>query len=159
MRPLAEGMRRAIFSAMLDWLSFSLLAAVATALLTGGMVFFAGIFAPLVFVKLPMETAGGFIRQVFPVYYLAGGTAAAAGGLLALPDRPWDGLALLAVATGFAVARQGLMPRINAERDRELGGEAAAGRRFARLHRLSVALNGLQLAVASVVLVRLALAA
>ncbi|MEM6943536.1 MAG: DUF4149 domain-containing protein, partial [Pseudomonadota bacterium] len=37
----------------------------------GGMVFFTALFSPLVFVKLPAETAGPFIRQVFPWYFAA----------------------------------------------------------------------------------------
>jgi hypothetical protein len=136
-----------------------LAAGLATALLAGGMVFFAAVFAPLVFVKLPIETAGGFIRQVFPVYYLAGAATALLGGLLALAARPVDGAVLLAVAAGFVVARQGLMPRINALRDRELAGDAAAGRAFQRWHRASVFLNAVQLLAALAVLVRLMLAA
>ena len=38
----------------------------ALALTFGGMTFFSGVMAPLVFTKLPFETAGAFSRQVFP---------------------------------------------------------------------------------------------
>jgi len=38
------------------------------ALTFGGMIFFSAVMAPLVFTKLPFETAGAFIRQVFPWY-------------------------------------------------------------------------------------------
>ena len=41
----------------------------ATALLLGGMVFFAVAIAPLVFTRLPPEWSRRFIRQVFPVYF------------------------------------------------------------------------------------------
>ena len=37
------------------------------ALIIGGMSFFATIMTPLVFTKLPPETSGPFIREVFPV--------------------------------------------------------------------------------------------
>ena len=53
----------------------------ATALLFGSMVFFSAVMAPLVFTKLDAETAGRFIRQVFPWYYLTVITLAAVAGL------------------------------------------------------------------------------
>ena len=66
----------------------TLAALFATALMLGGMVYFALGLAPLVFTRLPPEQAGRFIRQVFPVYYLyVLGTAAAAAVAL-LPSRP-----------------------------------------------------------------------
>ena len=40
-----------------------------TGLLLGGMIFFAFVFAPLVFKMLPADTAGACIRQIFPAYY------------------------------------------------------------------------------------------
>jgi len=45
---------------------------------------------------------------------------------------------------GFVLARQVLMPMINRARDAEVAGDAGAGSRFQRLHRLSVAFNGVQ---------------
>ena len=49
------------------------------------------------------------------------------------------------------------MPRINALRDAELAGDAAAGTRFARLHRASVSVNMVQLGAVLFALVRVAL--
>ncbi len=60
------------------------------------------------------------------------------------------------VAFGAVLSRQGLMPRINAARDRMLAGDETSGRRFNQLHRASVVINLLQLLAALVVLVRLA---
>ena len=137
---------------MFDWFSLTLLAAVATAILLGGMVYFAGVFAPVVFRNLPADVAGGLIRRVFPVYYLVGLVLAALAGVVALPGRPVEGAVLLAVAVGFLFARQVLMPRINAARD------SGADARFSRLHRFSVAINMVQLLAAAVVLVTLMLA-
>ncbi len=57
------------------------------------------------------------------------------------------------ITVGFLIARQVLMPRINAYRDQELAGNQAAGRSFTRLHRLSVGINLIQLIAASVVLI------
>ena len=137
---------------MFEWLSLTLVAAVTTAILFGGMVYFAGVFAPVVFRHLPAEVAGGLIRRVFPVYYLVGLLLAALAGLAALPGRPVEGAVLLAVAVGFLFARQILMPRINAARD------SGANVRFSRLHRFSVTINMIQLLAAAVVLVVLMLA-
>ncbi len=129
-----------------------ILALFAVATLFGGMVAFAFFFAPLVFTQLPLETASGFIRAVFPWYYLAvfaAGLAAAAamaarsGVLAAL---------LLAIALAALAARQILMPQINAARDAERAGDGAAGATFKRLHGMSVALNVAQMAGAAVAL-------
>ncbi len=38
------------------------------ALIFGGTTFFSAAMAPLVFTKLPFETAGAFFRRVFPWY-------------------------------------------------------------------------------------------
>ena len=143
---------------MPPWLSPVVLAEVVTALVFGGMVFFAAAVAPTVFSKLPGEQAARFIRAMFPVYYMVMGIAAGAGALMVIWTRPLDGFLLLAAALGFALAHQVLMPRINRLRDAELEGEAEAGRHFARLHRASVWLNGTQLVLVTLVLVRLAAA-
>jgi hypothetical protein len=112
----------------------------------GGMLFFAGGVAPVVFRSLPAEAAGPFLRRLFPVYYLVFGIVTALAAVVAAGGGLWREAVLLAlVAAGFAVARQGLMPRINALRDRVNAGEAAAQGGFDALHRASVWLNGLQL--------------
>ena len=130
----------------------ALLALFSLALLLGGMVFFAAVMAPLIFTRLPGQVAGPFIRQVFPVYYVwvLGCSAAAAAALL-----PVSGLAAALMAGCAALAlwlRQVLMPTINRLSDAAQGGDADAGRRFDRLHRLSVAANLLQMVVVAVVL-------
>lgn len=144
---------------MFDWLSPTLLAAFTTAILVGGMVYFAVVFAPLVFRHLPSDRAGAFIRKVFPVYYLTGLVLSALAGFVAIWRRPTEGAILLLVAAGFAYSRQILMPQINALRDREATGDSEAGWRFRRLHRFSVLINMLQLLAGSIVLFGLMLAA
>lgn len=137
----------------------SLLSAVAilcTAMLFGGMAFFAACIAPAVFARLPAEWAGRFIRGLFPLYYLWVLGTAAAGAFALLPLRPADALALGAVAGSAAWLRQTLMPRINALSDAAQAGDAAARRGFDRAHRLSVLVNLVQMAVAAVVLARFA---
>jgi len=134
-----------------------LLGLYAAAILLGGMAAFSFLFAPLVFLKLPAETAGRFIRAVFPWYYLfvlgAAGRAALALAAAGAGLAAW--LAMAAVAAGGAVAREVLMPAINRARDRQLAGEGSAAR-FDWLHRSSVALNFLQMAAAAWVIAAIA---
>ena len=126
----------------------TVLAGLALALTWGGMTFFSAVMAPLVFTKLPFETAASFIREVFPWYYLAMGMTTLLAVLLLLPaigaGVGWPAGLSAFVLIGFVTARQLLMPRINAARDAELAGDADAGQRFKRLHRLSVLINGAQ---------------
>jgi hypothetical protein len=122
------------------------------ALVLGGMTFFSFFFSPLVFVKLPMETAGPFMRALFPWYFLTvAGLFALAAVALAFVE---PGLAL--VAGGMALLgllnHQVLMPRINRARDALLTGDATAEKTFDKLHRKSVGINLLQLAAAGITL-------
>ena len=124
------------------------IAGLSLALTFGGMTFFSAIMAPLVFTKLPMDTAGAFIRQVFPWYYLSmGATTLVALIALAIGESEsaaWEFALVAVVLAGFVLARQVLMPMINRARDAELAGHTDAGRRFKRLHQTSVFINGMQ---------------
>ena len=111
----------------------------------GAMLFFAIGVAPTVFQALPAEQAGLFLRKLFPRYYLSLIIGSAAGGLLWLGSQPLASGVCLLIAVSTLWIRQWLVPRINALRDRELSGDVSAGEKFARLHRLSVAINMLQL--------------
>jgi hypothetical protein len=118
--------------------------------LFGGMLLFAGGFAAFLFTALPPAQARMLIRQAFPPFYLVviGGAAAAAVAAFAI-DRTaaaW----LLAIAVTTVPARQVLMPAINRATD------AGAKARFARLHGLSVVVTLLHIAIAGMVVVRLA---
>ena len=132
------------------------LALIAVAGIWGGMAFFALVYAPLVFIKLDAATAGAFIRGVFPVYYLAMGTVSLAAAVLLAVGTTHGRLevaVMAGVCTLFWVARQALVPRINRARDgRET--DPGARTRFERLHRLSVAINALQLLAVLVLLAR-----
>ena len=52
---------------MNEWIAIAAELFVAVAF--GAMIFFAAVMAPLIFTKLEEETAGRFIREVFPRYY------------------------------------------------------------------------------------------
>ena len=125
-----------------------LITGLSLALTFGGMTFFSAVMAPLVFTKLPFETAGAFIRQVFPWYYSTMGTTTLVA-LLALlfsasQTTGWEVPLVALVLLGFVFARQVLMPLINRARDDEVSGRAGAARRFKRLHQASVLINAIQ---------------
>ena len=130
-------------------------AALATALLFGGMTLFSAGFAPVLFRALPEAQAGAVLRAAFPPYYLFVILCALAAGALAWPADRAAAAALGVVATGAVWARQGLMPAINAARDAAVAGAPAAGARFRRLHGASVAIQLAQIVLAGWVLVRL----
>ncbi|MGC8532788.1 MAG: DUF4149 domain-containing protein [Acidiphilium sp.] len=131
--------------------SGSIIALLGLGCLFGGMVFFGTIMTPLVFTKLPPETASLFIRATFPRYYLYVSVAAAiaALGLVLRGNLPFAlVLALVLVLTLWLW--QDWLPHLNSLRDS--GNQTA----FARGHRLSVWLNGAQLLAVLAVLVALA---
>ena len=131
----------------------------AVAVVFGGMVFFAFVYAPLVFIKLGTETGGQFIREVFPVYYVAmGATSIAAAVLLAFASaaRGVDALAMACIGIVFFLARFAMLPIINRNREAGLAGDIAAKKRFDALHRVSVIVNLAQMLAVLAVLVRYA---
>ena len=109
----------------------------------GAMLFFSACVAPLVFMRLQPEIAGRFIRALFPWYYGFGFIGSSLSALLCAGTAPTAAALTFATALGFLLARQVLMPAVNAARDASMADPAAAGR-FARLHRASVAVNLLQ---------------
>ena len=110
------------------------------AITMGGMIFFAFFMAPLIFIKLSPKTAGNFIREVFPWYYLVFALLSMALGIFLFIN---GNLLLVLLATfcliGFVYARQILMPKINYSRD------SGNDRKFNLLHKISVVINSMQL--------------
>ena len=111
----------------------------------GAMLFFAVGVAPTVFQALPIEEAGLFLRKLFPRYYLALILGSGAAGGLWISSAPMAAAVCWLIALSTLWIRQSLVPRINQLRDAELAGDAAAGARFATLHRVSVIINMVQL--------------
>tara|TARA_Y100001954_G_C15386407_1_gene395893 strand:+ start:174 stop:587 length:414 start_codon:yes stop_codon:yes gene_type:complete len=118
-------------------------------LLLGGMLFFPIVVAPVVFTSLPELEAGQFLRSMFPRYYLFmiffsalafGLYQSAAGSEVTIAAA-----VCLSVALSTLWVRQSLVPRINDVRDAQLAGDVDTGAKFDRGHRLSVAINMLQL--------------
>lgn len=129
----------------------SFLAVMALAALLGGMLFFGAVMTPLVFSKLPAETAGPFIRATFPRYYLFVVTASAIAALgLLIRGNPWYALAAVLIAAGTLWLWIEWLPHLNALRD------AGNQDEFARGHRLSVWVNGVEFLVVVLLLAGIA---
>jgi len=124
-------------------------AALSASALFGGMVFFPAVVAPRVFKVLDAETAGRFLRNLFPAYYafLIITGAICAFALMALAS-PWAWAAWIIAASALGV-RALLVPRINAWRDADLAGEAGAKAKFDAGHRASVLINFVQLGLSA----------
>ena len=111
----------------------------------GAMLFFAVGVAPTVFQALPIQEAGLFLRKLFPRYYLTLIVGSGVAGGLWISSAPLAAAVCWLIALSTLWIRQSLVPRINQLRDAELAGDAAAGARFATLHRVSVIINMVQL--------------
>ena len=120
-------------------------------MLLGAMLFFPSVVAPVVFTSLPEAQAGAFLRSMFPRYYsfmIALSLIATLLFLVANDESAYEAAVVcLFVGVSTLWVRQWLLPRINAARDAQLAGDAEAGRRFDRDHKLSVGINLLQLAL------------
>ena len=118
-------------------------------LLLGGMLFFPIVVAPVVFMSLPEAQAGTFLRAMFPRYYVFMIVLSlAASTMYQLSEGAVVSVAaLVCLGVGLSTlwVRQGLLPRINVARDAQLAGDANAGKAFDRGHKLSVAINIVQL--------------
>lgn len=125
---------------------FETLATFFVAILLGGMIFFPSVVAPTVFKSLDQDSAGQFLRRLFPAYYVFIIVTSLFGGGLLL-SKPILATALFIIAASTLLVRQVLVPRINAWRDRELAGDEAAAALFNAGHRTSVIINLFQLAV------------
>jgi hypothetical protein len=119
------------------------------AALGGGMLFFGAVMAPLVFLHLPPDVAGPFIRTAFPWYYgyCIGSAAVVAVGFML--RREWLSVLLaLAIIGVTGWLWQDLLPSLDVMRT----AHDAAG--FARGHRLAVGVNAAVLLAVTTLLMR-----
>ncbi len=130
---------------------------VLVAMLAGAMSFFTLVIAPLIFIKLEPETAGRFVRAVFPWYYLIVIVTSLLAALLIFATWPLNATLLALVSSSAAYCRQALMPAINQHRDAVKAGDATANSIFNRLHRRSEIINTLQLLAIFAVVLHLSL--
>lgn len=125
----------------------------ATALLLGAMVFFSFALTPMVFIKLEATIAAGFVRALFPLYYLIIIVLGAASAVtLAIAERPIPAAVMALVAAFAVMTRQLLIPRLDALRPLKEAGDEKATRQFKALHRFSVLLNMAQIVAVAVAL-------
>lgn len=123
------------------------LLAIFHAALAGFMLFFMAVVPQAAFKTLSAKAVGAFLRVLFPRMFLFGlALSLAASGAAFAAGAGWQLYVSLGIAAGFAVNVFGLTPRINAYRDRDLEGDAAARRMFGLLHMASVAVFLAQLA-------------
>jgi hypothetical protein len=111
------------------------LAILSTALLFGGMTLYSFGFAAFLFSALPASTAGQVLRQAFPWFYGFVIVTASLAASLWWFTAPVPAMSLVAVALTALLARQVLMPAINAATD------AGQRQRFKWLHGLSVVIT------------------
>lgn len=125
----------------------------ATGILLGTMLFFSFALTPMVFIRLEASVAAGFVRALFPLYYLIIIVLGAAASLtLAIADRPIPAAAMALVAAFAVMTRQLLIPRLDALRAAKEAKDETATRQFKALHRFSVIVNLLQIIAAAAVL-------
>jgi hypothetical protein len=139
---------------MVQYVNFHTLAILFTGLALGGMMFFSFVLAPLLFRKLGSETAAGFMRSAFPVYYKV--MAALTGLAAVLVYYRGEAVALAIVCGLFVLGWLILLPAVERHRAGRAAGEPAATAAFRRLHRFSVFVNLGQIIVILVVFMRLA---
>lgn len=115
------------------------IACLAAAASLGYMGSFSAVVAPNVFKTLPPQSAGVFLRALFPKYFAHNGLAAL---LCAVLTTNPVAAALFAVSgTAMLLVLFMLIPRINAARDAMVSGAKSDKATFQRLHGLSVAIN------------------
>ena len=123
------------------------LLAILHAAIAGFMLFFMAVVPQAAFKTLSAKAVGAFLRVLFPRMFLFGmALSLAASGAALAAGAVWQLYVSLGLAAGFAVNVFGLTPRINAYRDRDLEGDAAAKRMFGLLHMASVVIFLAQLA-------------
>lgn len=117
-----------------------------TGMAGGAVAFFTFAGAPAAFRTLGKETAGTYVRAVFPVYHLALAVATGLAALLLAWHEPGMASRILAVtAAFFIVQRRLILPRMERYRAGRERGEDDAAAAFRRLHGVSMAINLAQL--------------
>jgi hypothetical protein len=120
-----------------------------SALLFGGMVLYSFGFASFLFSALPAEAAGPLLRRAFPHFYIFVILCALGAAALTVGLDTTSSLILGLIAVTALLARQLLMPAINAATD--TGNRA----RFGILHTGSVLVTLAHIAGSAAVIVRL----
>ncbi|MEC9367243.1 MAG: DUF4149 domain-containing protein [Pseudomonadota bacterium] len=127
----------------------AIVAALLSAVALGAMLFFSFAITPLIFLRLPTQTASGLVRDLFPVYYIA--LAAVTAGAGAFAGLRLEGILIWLTCILFLLARFVLVPAMEKERS---GRDKSP--RFVLLHRVSMVINLAQMVLLAVAAMRLA---
>ena len=119
----------------------------ANALVFGGMEVFSFVVEPVAFRALGRAEASGLMRALFPAYYRVMAIASAVAAVAFAVAGRHEEWALAGVALGFVGLLYLLLPALEGARALRDAGKVAGETRFARLHRLSVAINLVQFIV------------
>ena len=138
---------------MLDWATFEAFGIFLTALLVGGMVFFAFVLTPIAFTRMTKAGGAEVIRTTFPYYYRVMATLSVGASLMVTGST--EAIVLAGNGITFALVFIFLRPRVVRAREARDAGDAAATATFQRLHWASVAINLSQLAIVIVVFFRI----
>ena len=99
-------------------------------LLVGGLIFFASVIAPTIFINLDQKNARSFLRKIFPKIYLYSGVISLVISInLFFID---SFLSFIFITIGYIYSRQFLMLRINNAADNKNDKD------FKKLHSFSV---------------------
>ena len=126
-------------------LALNLLGLLASSLCIGGMVFFAIVVAPMVFINLDEVNAGKLIRKIFPWYYLYVIVTATIASSVYVFELPYASAGFGLASLCALYSRQILIGKINKARDAMLKSGDTISHKFDRMHKLSVYLNTLGL--------------
>lgn len=137
-------------------LPINIIAELCLGLTLGGMIFFASIIAPTAFKVLSKKHASQFLENIFPRYYvyfiILTGLASA---ILSFTDKT-AAMVMMIICGGFYLARQFLLPRINAAKKALDKGVDGAVSKFSMYHRMAVGMNLLFMLATFMVFLRIA---
>ena len=100
--------------------------------LVGGLIFFASVIAPTIFLSLDQKNARSFLRKIFPKIYLYSGVVSLVISINLFFIDSFLSFIFIIITLGYLYSRQFLMLRINIAADNKNDKD------FKKLHRFSV---------------------
>ncbi len=100
--------------------------------IVGGLIFFASVIAPTIFLSLDQKNARSFLRKIFPKIYLYSGVVSLVISVNLFFIDSFLSFIFIIITLGYLYSRQFLMLRINIAADNKNDKD------FKKLHRFSV---------------------
>lgn len=125
----------------------------------GGVIFFSGVVAPMMFKTFPLDQAGDVVGAIFPIFYLMGyifGSIALVSLYLSSRKKPWFRLLLISlmlVSTlygGLVAGKKAGELRLQIRQEQDAGQKRVLKENFHAQHRLSMIANTLVLVLVPV---------